>query len=86
VSCGRLSHVAGAVQGGQANLIEREDTMDQPTGQHTSHAGEALGSTVSPASGKAPWQEPKLTFIEPKLTKHGKLEEVTAGFFGGFTP
>jgi hypothetical protein len=60
--------------------------MDQPTRQHTSHAGEAAGSSVSPASGEAPWQEPKLTFIEPKLTKHGKLEEVTAGFFGGFTP
>jgi hypothetical protein len=36
--------------------------------------------------GKQPWQEPKLTFVEAKLTKHGKLEEVTAGFFGGVTP
>lgn len=36
--------------------------------------------------GKQPWQEPKLTFIEPKLTKHGKLEAVTAGFFGPFSP
>jgi hypothetical protein len=35
---------------------------------------------------KQPWQEPKLTFVEPKLIKHGKLAEVTAGFFGGFTP
>jgi hypothetical protein len=35
-----------------------------------------------------PWEEPKLTFLEPKLTKHGKLEEVTGAgpFFGGFTP
>ena len=36
---------------------------------------------------KKPWQEPKLAFVEPKLTKHGSLEEVTGqGFFGGFTP
>jgi hypothetical protein len=37
-------------------------------------------------SGLQPWEEPKLTFIEPTLTKHGRLEEVTAAFFGGFTP
>jgi hypothetical protein len=30
--------------------------------------------------------EPKLGFVKPKLTKHGKLEEVTGQFFGGFTP
>lgn len=39
----------------------------------------------SPESKKA-WQEPKLTFVKPKLTKHGRLEEVTGQFFGGFTP
>jgi hypothetical protein len=60
--------------------------MDQTTGQHASQAGEAPGAMASPASGKEPWQEPKLAFIEPKLTTHGQLEEVTAGFFGGFTP
>jgi hypothetical protein len=37
-------------------------------------------------SNKAPWQEPKLAFIEPTLTTHGTLDEVTAGYFGGFTP
>jgi hypothetical protein len=36
--------------------------------------------------GKKKWQEPKLGFIKPKLTKHGKLEEVTGQFFGAFTP
>jgi hypothetical protein len=37
--------------------------------------------------GKKPWEEPKLAFVEPKLTKHGTLEEVTGqGFFSGFTP
>lgn len=37
-------------------------------------------------AGKQQWQEPKLTFVKPKLTKHGELKEVTAGFFGGFSP
>lgn len=60
--------------------------MDQATGQQASHEPEAPGATASPAAGKEPWQEPKLAFIEPKLIKHGQLEEVTAGFFGGFTP
>jgi hypothetical protein len=41
---------------------------------------------VGDETGKQPWQEPKLTFVEPKLTKHDKLEEVTSAFFGGFTP
>lgn len=48
------------------------------------HEGE--GSAPSPPAGKKPWQEPKLAFVKPKLTKHGKLEELTAGFFGGFSP
>jgi hypothetical protein len=60
--------------------------MDQATGQQVSQAGEAPGVTADSVLSKEPWQEPKLAFIEPKLTKHGKLEEVTAGFFGGFTP
>jgi hypothetical protein len=60
--------------------------MEQSTGQHASHMREEPGTMTSPASSKAPWQEPKLAYIEPKLTTHGKLEEVTAGFLGGFTP
>jgi hypothetical protein len=60
--------------------------MDQAIGQHASHTREEPGTTTSSAASKEPWQEPKLAFIEPKLTPHGKLEEVTAGFFGGFTP
>jgi hypothetical protein len=33
------------------------------------------------------WVEPKLTFIEPKLTRHGELLEVTGqSFFGSFVP
>jgi hypothetical protein len=38
------------------------------------------------SGGKKKWQEPKLNFVKPKLTKHGKLEEVTGQFFGGFSP
>lgn len=60
--------------------------MDEATGQHASQAREVPGSEASAASDKAPWQEPKLAFIEPRLIKHGQLEAVTAGFFGGFTP
>jgi hypothetical protein len=46
---------------------------------------EESGTAAAPAADKQPWQEPKLAFVEPKLTKHGPLQEVT-GFFGGFTP
>jgi hypothetical protein len=36
-------------------------------------------------SSKEPWQPPKLTFIEPKLTKEGELQGITGqGFFGTF--
>jgi hypothetical protein len=38
------------------------------------------------AGSKKKWQEPKLGFVKPKLTKHGKLEEVTGQFFGAFSP
>jgi hypothetical protein len=41
----------------------------------------------APTLEKKPWQEPKLVFVEPKLTKHGSLEEITGqSFFGGFSP
>jgi hypothetical protein len=36
-------------------------------------------------AGKQQWQEPKLAFVKPKLSKHGELKEVT-GFFGPFSP
>ena len=35
---------------------------------------------------KQPFVEPKLRFIEPKLVKQGKLENVTASFFTVFSP
>jgi hypothetical protein len=47
---------------------------------------EGQTSVSSSPTGKKKWQEPKLSFIKPKLTKHGKLEEVTGQFFGAFSP
>ncbi len=36
---------------------------------------------------KKPFEEPKLTFIEPKLTRHGDVTKITQqGFFGTFSP
>jgi len=47
---------------------------------------EEQGSAPSASQGKKRWQEPKLRFVKPKLTQHGKLEEVTGQFFGAFSP
>lgn len=35
---------------------------------------------------KKQFVEPKLKFIEPKLTRHGDATKITAGFFGQFSP
>ena len=35
---------------------------------------------------KRRFTEPKLTFVEPKLTKHGDATKITGQFFGSFTP
>lgn len=36
---------------------------------------------------RKPFAEPKLTFIEPKLTKHGDATRITGnGFFSAFVP
>jgi len=49
----------------------------------------------TPRDGEAPhlidtrktvWTEPKLTFVEPTLTKEGEMKELTAGFIGTFVP
>jgi hypothetical protein len=61
--------------------------MEKEKGPMLTQEKEAEESASSQTVGKKPWQEPKLAFVEPKLTKHGSLEEVTGqGFFGGFTP
>ena len=46
----------------------------------------APDAAVSQSSARQAWVEPKLTFVEPKLTRHGPLTEVTGAFFGGFSP
>ena len=49
-------------------------------------AQEKQAAVSSSTESKKKWQEPKLSFVKPKLTKHGKLEEVTGQFFGAFSP
>ncbi|TLD42027.1 MAG: hypothetical protein JETT_1736 [Candidatus Jettenia ecosi] len=41
---------------------------------------------VGDSQTRKSFTEPKLTFIEPKLTKHGDATEITGGFFGSFAP
>jgi hypothetical protein len=46
-------------------------------------------TTVAAASvpARIPWREPKLSFVEPVLTKQGDLTEITGqGIFGTFIP
>ena len=49
--------------------------------QHDAEESIRLAET----DGKRPFIVPKLTFVTPKLVKHGDLVEVT-GFFGTFSP
>jgi hypothetical protein len=66
--------------------------MDNNQDLQTSHtpATRPLGATTPP--GKALWQEPKLTFVEPKLTTHGNVQDVTGqnrsmlGYFNPMSP
>ena len=37
------------------------------------------------ASRKA-WETPRMTFVQPKLVRHGTLQRLTGGFFGTFAP
>jgi hypothetical protein len=60
--------------------------MEQQPIQRTTPAHEEPGAESFLAEGKQPWQEPKLTFIEPKLTHHGTVQEVTGQSFGTFPP
>jgi len=53
---------------------------------------EEIGKTGEAQQGnesKKAFEEPKLEFIQPKLTKHGDATKITAfngGFFGEFSP
>lgn len=61
--------------------------MKKPVGESV---GKERTESPAPPTEKKSWEEPKLTFVEPKLTRHGKLEKVTGepkdGFFGQFSP
>jgi hypothetical protein len=66
-------------------LEEEKCLMQSP--EQKAELPQIAGEAVADGScGQPSWEEPKLTFLEPRLTIHGRLEEVTAGFFGGFTP
>ena len=59
--------------------------------EETSERSKREPGTPSRSADRKSWEEPKLAFIEPKLTKHGDLEKVTGkrkrnGFFGEFSP
>ena len=55
--------------------------MDQPNTKPASPPSLAIE-----AGEKQPFVEPKLTFVQPKLTKQGEAFTVTAGFFQTFSP
>jgi hypothetical protein len=59
------------------HMKKKANRLEQQDGQ---------GSPPSSTESKKRWQEPKLSFVKPKLTKHGKLEQVTGQFFGAFSP
>ena len=42
--------------------------------------------TETSTETRKPFVDPKLAFIEPKLTKHGDATKITQGFFGTFNP
>jgi hypothetical protein len=60
--------------------------MEKEHVQRVQQMQEARASTPLPFADKEPWQALKLAFVEPKMTKHGKLEEMTGGSLEGFTP
>lgn len=60
--------------------------MEKKEGLRARDEGEIQPLAASPAPDKEAWQEPELAFVEPKLTKHGKLKDVTGQFFGPFSP
>ena len=67
-----------AFENGDEEMTNRRDNQD-------SNHSDTISDTETPI--KKPFLEPKLAFIEPKLTKHGDATKITQqGFFGTFTP
>jgi hypothetical protein len=52
------------------------------TGKTSTTAGDQAANEHE----KKEFKEPKLKYIEPKLTKHGDATKITGQFFGTFHP
>ena len=66
-------------------LCQEENMMTTGRSNNPEESDIGMDSGVARPQGKQPFAEPKLTFIEPKLVKHGGVTQVT-GFFGTFSP
>jgi hypothetical protein len=62
------------------------DTSTPSTEPGSAQTAAAPASAASQSSARQAWVAPKVTFVEPKLTNHGPLTDVTGAFFGGFSP
>lgn len=60
--------------------------MEEQAVQHAEHCDEEPDAAGTSIENKQLWQEPKLIFVEPKLTHHGTVQEVTGQSFGTFVP
>ncbi|MCA2968637.1 MAG: lasso RiPP family leader peptide-containing protein [Acidobacteriaceae bacterium] len=49
-------------------------------------SGEASTTGSEPREPGAAFVAPRISYIRPQLTRHGNLADVTAGFFGNFSP
>jgi hypothetical protein len=60
--------------------------MEQVPIQHIAHPYEEPDASAGSPENKQPWEDPKLVFVEPKLTHHGAVQEVTGQSFRTFVP
>ncbi|MGD8429653.1 MAG: hypothetical protein PVH31_04530 [Ectothiorhodospiraceae bacterium] len=65
--------------------INRKGDASRPLDQGE-HEARGAPDTPPASPGKSAWVEPKLEFVEPKLTMHGDLHRLTGSFFGTFSP
>lgn len=59
------------------SMFLKGDTMHKNSNSHEASENEQM---------KKPFEEPKLTYVKPKLNKQGKVAQVTQSFFGSFSP
>ena len=60
--------------------------MKDRQGQHTASGKEFLQSDSAVSGERKDWEDPRLSFVEPKLTERGSVKDLTGGFFGTFAP